>query len=66
MRLPADTKVIGQGIKERLGGVEQEPLPPEMEEVLRDLGEEVVGELGRSLDDTATDHKGDTGPAGSD
>ena len=40
MRLPADTKLIGQGLKERLGGVEQEPLKPEMEDLLRKLGRE--------------------------
>jgi hypothetical protein len=37
MRLPAANKVIGQGLKERLGGVEQEPLKPEMEDLLREL-----------------------------
>ena len=51
MKLPADAKVIGQGIKARLEGVEQEPLLPEMEDVLRDLGEVTVGDLGKALGD---------------
>ena len=47
--LPADVKVIGNGIKQRLEGVEQEPLLPEMEDLLRDLGKEVVADLGEAL-----------------
>jgi len=49
MKLPADAKVIGQAIKARLEGVEQEPLLPEMENVLRDLGEVTAGDLGKAL-----------------
>ena len=51
MKLPADAKVIGQGIKARLEGVEQEPLLPEMEDVLRELGEVTGGDLGKALGD---------------
>ena len=53
MKLSTDAKVIGQGIKARLEGVEQEPLIPEMEDVLRDLGQVTVGDLGKALGDQA-------------
>ena len=53
MNLPADAKVIGQGIKARLESVEQEPLLPEMEEVLRDLGQVTVDDLGKALGEQA-------------
>ena len=51
MNLSADAKVIGQGIKARLESVEQAPLLPEMEDVLRDLSEITVGDLGKALGD---------------
>ena len=54
MRLPADTKVIGQGIKACLEGVEQEPLRPEMEDLLRELDSVTC--------DAAGDHQVDAGP----
>ena len=54
MRLPADTKVIGRGLRERLGGVEQEPLKPEMEDLLR--------KLDKATRDAASDHQVDAGP----
>jgi hypothetical protein len=49
-----DTKVIGQSLKERLGGVEQEPLKPEMQDLLR--------ELDKATRDAGSDHQVDAGP----
>jgi hypothetical protein len=37
MRLPADTREIERGLKERLQGVEQEPVRPDMEDLLLEL-----------------------------
>ena len=61
MNLPADAKVIGQGIKARLESVEQEPLLPEMDDVLRDLGRVPVGDLGKASGEQAEPNASESG-----
>jgi hypothetical protein len=53
MRISIETKTIGRGIKAHFEDVGQEPLLPEMQDLLRDLGEDAVGDLGKALGDQA-------------